>query len=501
MTRRRILGLTIAIVLAAVPATLSADSGTFTLGSPVTASGSSPFLGCTIGSSDEGVVYDNTEVEPFVAVNPTNPNNIIGAYQQDRWSDGGARGLVASYSTDGGTTWARSFAGFSKCADAASPFNRSTDPWVSFDSAGRAYQISLGVDSIDFNLSGIEVATSVNGGATWTDPVQLIVDDNPVEFNDKESITADWRDGVGAGKAYATWIRGALPGWDHLSEAGAAHSFAYAGRPMFSKTDDGGLTWSTPTPMTKSIVYMQGNQIVVLPDGTLVSISAMLFRGSGLQPTPSQYFWAAMRSKDGGKTWGAPIKIAPLATALLTNPDIPNPTSFDETVRAGDYLPDVALDKTTGDIYVTFANDIGGGINHVLLTKSTDGGKRWSTPVDVTETSATTHSFNGTVEVTDDGVVAVMYYDFRENTTDPGLLTDVWLTHSHDGGATWAEQHVYGSFDMENAPVARGWFLGDYQGLAAIDDRAGGGDDLMLFFSVSTAADDSADVVAIRAAR
>jgi Neuraminidase (sialidase) len=269
---------------------------------------------------------------------------------------------------------------------------------------------------------------------------------------------------------------------------------------MFSRTEDGGLTWSTPTPMTKSIVFMQGNQIVVLPDGGLVSISAMLFRGSGLQPTPSQYFWAAMRSKDGGKTWGAPIKIAPLATALLTNPDIPSPTSFDETVRAGDFLPDVALDKTTGDIYVTFANDIGGGINHVMVTKSTDGGKRWSSPVDITATPATSHSFNGTVEVTDDGVVAVMYYDFRNNTSAVGLPTDVWLTHSHDGGSTWSEQHVYGPFDMENAPVARGLFLGDYQGLAAIDDESGN-DDLMLFFSVSTSVDNSADVIAVRAMR
>ena len=116
-----------------------------------------------------------------------------------------------------------------------------------------------------------------------------------------------------------------------------------------------------------------------------------------------------------------------------------------------------------------------------------------STPADVTTTPTSTHSFNGTVEVTSDGTVAVMYYDFRNNTTDPGLPTDVWMTHSSDGGATWGEQHVYGPFDMEKAPVARGWFLGDYQGLAAIDR------DLILFFSVATGAEDSADVIAIRA--
>jgi len=502
--RRTIAATTFAMILIGVPATVGANPGTFTLGGPVLVSTSNPFAGCTIGSAGPGSVnYPNTEVEPFVAVNPTDPANIIGVYQQDRWNDGGAHGLVAARSLDGGTSWALNFANFSKCASATSPFNRSTDPWVSFDSAGRAYQISLGIDSLALNLSGVEVATSIDKGASWSAPVRLITDNNSINFNDKESITADWRPVVGAGKAYATWIRGDLPGWDNISPIGAAFSYAYRGLPMFSMTEDGGATWSTPVSMTNSNIYVQGNQIVVLPDGTLVDVAAVLFRGSGVQPTSTQYFWTAMISKNGGKTWGAPIKIAPLGTALLTNPDIPNPTTFDETVRAGDYLPDVAVDKNTGAIYMVFANNIGGGINHVMLTKSTDGGKQWSTPVDVTPNTGANHSFNGTVEVTDDGVVAVMFYDFRNNTvgTLPDatpLVTDVWLTHSHDGGASWSEQHVFGPFDMENAPVARGWFLGDYQGMAGINDPTGG-DDLLLFFSVTDGTDPSANVMAVRA--
>ena len=48
-----------------------------------------------------------------------------------------------------------------------------------------------------------------------------------------------------------------------------------------------------------------------------------------------------------------------------------------------------------------------------------------------------------------------------------------------------------GPFDMKQAPVARGFFLGDYQGLAAI------GDDLMAFFS--TTQGDPANVYAVRA--
>ena len=46
--------------------------------------------------------FANTEVEPWVDVNPTNPDNIVATWQQDRWSDGGSRGLVAGVSTNGG---------------------------------------------------------------------------------------------------------------------------------------------------------------------------------------------------------------------------------------------------------------------------------------------------------------------------------------------------------------------------------------------------------------
>lgn len=504
-TRRVVLACLLAGILGATPGIAFANDPGFTL-TTVTASGADPFAGCTAGIDPNApapeTVYGGTAVEPFVAVNPTDPDNIIGVFQQDRWTDGGSKGLVASRSTNGGATWSQNWAEFSDCSDiGATPYNpgypRATDPWVSFDSAGKAYQISLGLVSATGLPTDIEVATSSNKGLTWSTPVQLIADNSTIFSNDKQSITGDWRPGDGAGKAYAVWIRGNLPGGDSSSSVGQFYSYAYRGLPMFSKTTDGGQTWSDPISISNANIYPQGNQIVVLPDGTLVDIAAVLFRGAGFQPTPTQYFWTAFRSKDGGKTWGAPVKIAPLGTDLLTNPDIPNPTSLDQTVRAGDYIPDVALDKNTGDLYMVFANDDGAGFNHVMLTKSTDGGKNWTTPDDVTQTPAGTHSFNGTVEVTGDGTVAVMYYDFRNNdpsTTADGLPTDVWLTHSHDGGQTWEEQHVYGSFDMNNAPVARGWFLGDYQGMAAV-----GTDDLMLFFSVATGANDSAVVKAVRA--
>src|SRR5574337_925589 len=69
----------------------------------VLVSSSNPYAGCAIGGP--GTNYTNAEVEPFVAINPINSRNVIGVWQQDRWGDGGAHGLAAGYSFDGGKSW------------------------------------------------------------------------------------------------------------------------------------------------------------------------------------------------------------------------------------------------------------------------------------------------------------------------------------------------------------------------------------------------------------
>src|SRR5256885_16713335 len=69
--------------------------------------GQSPFApGCDRVARD-GTNYANSEVEVRIAVDPGNPSHAVGVWQQDRWSSGGAPGLVAATTTDG-TTWQRS---------------------------------------------------------------------------------------------------------------------------------------------------------------------------------------------------------------------------------------------------------------------------------------------------------------------------------------------------------------------------------------------------------
>jgi len=56
-------------------------------------------------SGQPGINYPGTEIEPRIDANPTDPRNLIAGWQQDRCSDGGARGDVSAYTDDGGISW------------------------------------------------------------------------------------------------------------------------------------------------------------------------------------------------------------------------------------------------------------------------------------------------------------------------------------------------------------------------------------------------------------
>jgi hypothetical protein len=86
LTKNVLLALATAVGVCALAT--GASAGTFTVAPLTTASGPSPFAGCTVGGAPGSVLYPNAEEEPWVDVNPTNPNNLIAVWQQDRWSDG-----------------------------------------------------------------------------------------------------------------------------------------------------------------------------------------------------------------------------------------------------------------------------------------------------------------------------------------------------------------------------------------------------------------------------
>src|SRR5215207_4519445 len=83
--------------------TSTASAGPGAAGPNVQVSGASPFAFCTADnvSGQTGTNFLHSEVEPWVEVSSVDRSgdgvvDTIGAYQQDRWSNGGSRGIVAS---------------------------------------------------------------------------------------------------------------------------------------------------------------------------------------------------------------------------------------------------------------------------------------------------------------------------------------------------------------------------------------------------------------------
>ena len=440
----------------AAPATPAAPTD------PVRVSGLTPFTAGCNGTQTGGTLFPNAEVEPFIAVNPAATANLVGVWQQDRWSSGGAQGIATGVSFDGGLSWSTVSAAFSRCSggreDNGGDYERATDPWVTFAPDGTVYQIAVAFSGANFApgaVNAVLVSRSADGGRSWSNPVALIRDGSDF-FNDKEAITADPTD---ARYVYAVW--------DRIAPS--------AGGPTwFSRTMDSGRTWEAarliydPGPGNQTI----NNQIVVLPDGTLVNFFTRITGADTGTPDTSL---AVMRSSDKGASWSAPVVIAAVQALGTRDPETRAP------IRDGANLGSIAAGRD-GTLAAVWQDSrfSGGAHDGIAFSRSTDGGMTWTPPVRVNSVAAVP-AFVPTVHVRGDGRIGVTYYDLRNNTSDPATLpADYWLTSSADG-VNWQETHVSGPFDFAIAPNARGLFVGDYQALTSI-----GGDFVPFFAQTNT---------------
>jgi hypothetical protein len=465
-------GFAVVLLAAAIaPATAAAAVDPLTL-----VSGPSPLAAGCEGAPQTGTVFRNGEVEPWVDVNLADDDNLIGNWQQDRWSNGGASGNLSAFSLDGGTSWTippissapdTGQAKFSRCtggnAANGGDFERATDPWVSFSPNGVAHQVALAIN--DSNVANaVLTSRSFDKGANWEDPVVVKFDDRANFFNDKETLTADPTD---SRFVYVTWQRIVAPSLRASARAGeraaAFRSFAW-----FARSDDNGASYDVVKPVLDPGNKAQtiGNQIVVLPNGDLVMVFNLI-RNVGAQRNRG-FTAAVMRSTDNGDTWSAPIEIDRMLTDGVRDP------ADGHGVRTGDLIPQIAVDDENGSLYVVWQDDRFTGEEQIAFSRSTNGGLTWSATQRISTVGGVNQAFTPTPRVADDGTVAVQYYDFRSDdpATTPPLTTDTWLLRSTNGGTSWTEERIgTASFDMTTAPDALGYFVGDYAGL----DFAGGG--------------------------
>jgi hypothetical protein len=434
------------------------------------ASSLSSFAANCNGAPQGGTHYPDSEVEPWIDVDPTNPSRLIGVYQQDRISTGGANGVGTSISVNGGANWTQLAPGslpkFSRCAGAAQgsvgDYERATDPWVTFGPDGHAYQMSLSFNDTRDQANAMLVSESTDGGMTWSTPQQLIRDASSHVLNDKNSMTAD---PFNKDLVYGVWDRLVFPN-DRAGGVSFLTAAAFRGPSYLARTTNGGTSWEParvifdPGQNDQTI----GNQISVTGTGDLVNAMTVFRNDNALGRKGGTI--SVLRSTDKGANWSGEIPIDRLGAVGVTDPRDGAP------VRTGDIIPSIATDERPGhnEVYVVWQDARWTGFqrDQIAFSKSADGGRTWTSPVRINAVSST-QAFTPAIEVDDNGNIAVTHYDFRNDTTaGTALETDAWVLRSSNGGATWSEERVTPtSFDMRQAPNARGFFVGDYIGTAA----------------------------------
>lgn len=384
--------------------------------------------------SDRGSQAE-TQAEPHVAVNPENPTNLIATYQDSRFANGGALALTYATSFDGGQTWLENVVpGLSRIS--GGPWDRATDPWVAFGSDNQAYLVSLAFQERSPE-NEIAVSSSTDGGLTWGSPVTVIRSiDN---FNDKETITVDTSPASPfRGNVYVTWDANVF----------GSDGTTIRQELVLSRSTDQGQTWSDPIKIRR-----KGANIGVIPrvgpDGSLYT----LWAGGSIQGNRIWLFFS--KSMDGGQTWSKPKKLQE-----ITNRGIAG-------ARTGDFLPSFDVDPVSGELFVGWQDARWTGVDQVTLMTSRDKGETWTAPRRVSAVTDDAPCFTVSVATNPNGDVAVSYYSFA-NDPERRFLTDLFLQVSTDGGKTFGtpQRVTQASFDLRYAAQARGFFLGDYIGLA-----------------------------------
>ena len=385
-----------------------------------------------------------TEVEPasFAA-----GSTIVTAFQAGRMVDGGASGIGFATSKDAGAHWRSGFLP-SLTTESRPPGDApsASDPVVAYDAQHGYWLVASVVES------EIRVRTLVSrsrDGLAWSAPVVAAGD--PAEDDDKEWLACD--------NGSLSPFRGRC----YLSYLDVRSSEI---RTRIST--NGGLTWSAPTVSVpdSDLGFENGAQPVVQPDGTLVVVYDLAAGGSHYaDPAANQI--QAVRSTDGGRTFGPPVTVARVQAEDVRG--IRAPT-----------LPGAAADAG-GTIYVVwgdcrFRQDCSD--DDIVVSHSRDG-LAWTPAerVPLVDPGSDLQAFvpGLGVDPTATGRLAVVAYTQPESCSSETCHgIDAVFASSRNGGRSWTSPRRLDAEPMAISSLpdtGLGRMLGDYVALSYVRGR------------------------------
>jgi hypothetical protein len=298
--------------------------------------------------------------EPSAAVDPRDRARIAAVWQT---SDSAGSVIQFSLSRDGGASWAapRSLP-INACAGGPVPrTTRASDPWVSIGPEGRIYAagIAFSVGEGKDAVNALVVAVSDDDGRTWRAAPAAVAPDSV--FQDNVAVVAD---PSRPGTAYLATTR-------YHPSADGKDTFGPIG---FTRTDDGGASWAPIRQITPDVAKGRISAPVIVVDPRSGALRAFYFRSA-----PGIALIGTIASTDGGVSWGAETRVAPVIRGAWQPP---HPIDQKPFILAGDI---VQAARDPGGNWLVAYPTARSETDHrleVAIVSSKDG-VAWSRPVRV----------------------------------------------------------------------------------------------------------------------
>lgn len=229
---------------------------------------------------------------------------------------------------------------------------------------------------------------------------------------------------------------------------------AFPQRAYVATSSDGGRTWSDPVDVLRATfddaeaqaaglsfsgelqTHADTPSLVVASDGTVYGFTKERPNAPQGTPTPKSRLFM-FRSADGGDTWTTTIIND--GVDLIDNPSVA-------------ITPDDTLLLTYAARGARTPSDTPANPSEAYFTRSTDGGRTWSEPLNLTDDDPARRAdqYFPNISVAPSGRIDAAWFDFRNDPFfAPGAAGnmgtavgerywDVYYTYSLDGGATWS---------------------------------------------------------------